>query len=212
MQIDIFHDTVCPWCRIGKKNLMDAVKQLSTIEFTFRMRPFYLDPNMPEQGKPFREHMVQNFGDVTSLEPMFEQVKKAGEAAGLSFQFDKITRAPNTGLSHQWIRVAEGKQQIELAEAIYTAYFEDGLDIGDQNTLFQIAEAVGLDADGMSKQVNTPVLQKQLGEDLAYAHRIGLSGVPFFLINEKYGITGARSAESFIQAIEQIHQEKLKDI
>lgn len=207
MHIDIFHDTVCPWCRIGKKNLADALKQLPEIEVTVRMRPFYLDAHMPPEGKPFRAHLAEKFGQAEKLQPMFEQVQKAGEAAGLVFRFDNIEIAPNTSLSHQWILAAEDRQ-LDLSDAIYKAYFEDGRDIGDSDTLYAIAREQGLNAAALKQKVNTIKMQKQLGEDLAYAHRIGLSGVPFFLIDGKYGITGARPASSLAQSIEQINEKK----
>ena len=107
MKIDIFSDTVCPWCRIGKENLFQALKlreQTGTVDI--RWRAFQLDPTTPKEGRPFHESLQAKFGGEDRMKEIFGQVCKVGEACGLPFDFDKIDYSPNTLLSHQLIKIA----------------------------------------------------------------------------------------------------------
>ncbi|MCK9910285.1 DsbA family protein, partial [Microbacteriaceae bacterium K1510] len=116
-------DTVCPWCRIGKQNLFTAIRQWDGEPVTLRYRSFFLDPNVPEQGLPFRESMAAITGPG-GLDQMFERVTAAGAAAGLTFRFDRVAFKPNTSASHQLIKLASEEKATEMVEAIYQAYFE----------------------------------------------------------------------------------------
>lgn len=206
MRIDIFHDTVCPWCRIGKKNVMDAVSQWGE-PVEIRWRAFILDPSIPEQGLPFRETMQRKFGGNADLSQLFGQVARAGEAVGVHFDFDKVQMMPNTRLSHRLIALAPEEKKAEIVEAINRAYFEEGRDTGRLDVLLQVASETGLDADSLRGRLERGEAVDQLEEDLAFGRQAGITGVPFFILNGKYALSGAQPDTAFLQAFERVKRE-----
>src|SRR5690606_2936503 len=128
MKIDVFQDTVCPWCRIGKAYLQQALAdwdpEQERVEINYRT--FFLDPNVPVEGRPFREHMLAKGGGRIPLERFFAGPRQAGAAAGLKFNFEQIEVAPNTMLSHRLIALAPAGKKEAMIDAIFTAYFEEG--------------------------------------------------------------------------------------
>ena len=142
MIVDVFHDTVCPWCRIGKKHLDDAIGQWDGKDVMVRWHPFFLQPTTPAEGIDFREHMTRIKGDG-NLAPLFARVNQAGATCGLAFDFDRVAKMPNTTLSHRLIAISPDEKQAEVLDAIHHAYFEDGQDIGDLATLVEIAAKAG---------------------------------------------------------------------
>jgi predicted DsbA family dithiol-disulfide isomerase len=141
MLIDIFHDPVCPWCRIGKKHLFDALEQWQVEAVNIRWHAFLLDDTIPSQGCEFRSFMKSRKGTGTEeLKRMFDYTQQVGEAAGVKLDFDKISLAVNTTLSHRLLVLALEKIKNIVVEAIYKAYFEDGLDIGSIDILVSIGK------------------------------------------------------------------------
>jgi predicted DsbA family dithiol-disulfide isomerase len=200
MLIDIFHDTVCPWCRIGKKHLFDALSQIPE-PANIRWHPFLLDNTIPPSGYEFRSFMRNRKNiEETELQQMFDYTQKAGEAAGVKLDFNKISLAVNTTLSHQLIALAPENIQNDIVEAIYKAYFEDNLNIGDIEIIIAI---------GTAHQLNPTELRRQLTDDAAidkivaesiFARLNNITSVPFFIINNKIQINGSHSVEVFVQA------------
>ncbi len=200
MLIDIFHDTVCPWCRIGKKHLFDALSQIPE-PANIRWHPFLLDNTIPPSGYEFRSFMRNRKNiEETELQQMFDYTQKAGEAAGVKLDFNKISLAVNTTLSHQLIALAPENIKNDIVEAIYKAYFEDNLNIGDIEIIIAI---------GTAHQLNPTELRRQLTDDAAidkivaesiFARLNNITSVPFFIINNKVQINGYHSVEVFVQA------------
>lgn len=207
MIIDIFQDTVCPWCRIGKQNLLEALKEWNGEPVEIRYRAFQLDASTPVEGLPFRETMTRKFGSRgADLNQMFGQVEQAGKAAGVPFDFSKVEYMPNTLLSHQLYALVPQDRQPELLEAIYKAYFEDGRNIGDIETLLEIGEAFGLEKEATRERLVNKEKLPQVEEDLAFAKQVGISGVPFFILNNKFALSGAQPPHVFAQALEKAKQ------
>ncbi len=200
MLIDIFHDTVCPWCRIGKKHLFDALSQIQQ-PANIRWHPFLLDNTIPPSGYEFRSFMRNRKNiEETELQQMFDYTQKAGEAAGVKLDFNKISLAVNTTLSHQLIALAPENIKNDIVEAIYKAYFEDNLNIGDIEIIIAI---------GTAHQLNPTELRRQLTDDAAidkilaesiFARLNNITSVPFFIVNNKVQINGSHSVEVFVQA------------
>ncbi|SEB70040.1 DsbA family oxidoreductase [Paenibacillus sp. GP183] len=209
MEIDIFQDTVCPWCRIGKKNLTDALAKWTGEEVEIRYRSFQLDPTTPLEGKPFKANMESKFGnDPERLQGMFQRLKDAGAAVGLNFDYSRVERSPNTLKSHQLIVLAPEDKKKDVVDAIYQAYFEDGRDIGSVDVLLEIAKEVGLAADGLAERLRAKEGLEQVEDDLEFAREVGITGVPFFIINDKYALTGAQPSSTILQAMEQVVQKE----
>ena len=201
MLIDIFHDTVCPWCRIGKKHLFDALSQIQQ-PVNIRWHPFLLDNTVPASGYEFRSFMRtrKNIGE-TELQQMFDYAQKAGEAAGVKLDINKISLAVNTRLSHQLIAIAPENIKNDIVEAIYKAYFEDNLNLGDIEVIIAI---------GTAHQLNPTELRRQLTDDAAidkimaesiFARFNNITSVPSFIINNQVKIDGSHSVEVFVQAL-----------
>jgi predicted DsbA family dithiol-disulfide isomerase len=205
MIIDVFQDTVCPWCRIGKKHLFDALKQWRGEPVTIRYRTFFLDPNVPEEGLPFREFMASIKGPH-AVDQMLQHVTQAGRAAGLSFHFDRVKYRPNTLASHILIKLAPAERTGDIVDAVYKAYFEDGQDIGNLEVLAAIAEQHGLDPREVKEQMIAGAKQEEIEEDLAYAGELNITGVPFFVVDCKLALSGAHPAENFLKALSQAAQ------
>ncbi|MGO0061520.1 DsbA family oxidoreductase [Brevibacillus fluminis] len=203
MIIDIYQDTICPWCRIGKKNLFDAIAQWQGEPITVRYRSFILDPHAPKEGYPFREAMAKIAGGPDGVDRILEHVTQAGERVGVPFRFDRVEFKPNTLLSHNLIKVTPEAQQTQMVDAIYRAYFEDGQDIGNLDVLVTIAREQGFDPETVRVQVANEAKQKEIEADLHLARELQITGVPFFVIDEKLALSGAHPVENFLKAFEQ---------
>jgi predicted DsbA family dithiol-disulfide isomerase len=204
MIIDIYQDTICPWCRIGKANLFSALAKWEGADsVTLRWHAFQLDPTTPAEGRDFNEIMIAKLGGPERLKQILAQVTQAGAAAGLHFAFDKATRTPNTLLSHQLISLAPEEAKLKLIDAIYQAYFEDGRDIGSLDVLVAIAEELHLDGVKLREQLAANEALAAVKADLASAQDYAIRGVPYFILNGKLAVSGAQAAEGFLSALKQ---------
>jgi predicted DsbA family dithiol-disulfide isomerase len=206
MRIDVFQDTACPWCRIGKRHLEQALERWQGEPVDVHYRSFFLDPTIPPEGRDFHGYLQAKAGGRAPQGGWFEAPRAAGERVGLVFNFEQIERAPNTLLSHQLITLAPEAQQAALVDAVYAAYFEHGQDIGSLDVLLEIARTHGLDADALRAQMEAGAAQEQVQEDYATARASSISGVPFFIFDEQYGFSGAQPPEVILQVMEKVVQ------
>jgi predicted DsbA family dithiol-disulfide isomerase len=207
IQIDVFHDTVCPWCRIGKQHLKLALEQWpgETAEITYRT--FFLDPNIPAEGRDFRAHMLAKGGGRVSLQQFFDPPRRLGEKSGLTFNFEKIEQAPNSLLSHRLIALTPPELKEAMIDAVYAAYFEDGRDIGSLDTLLEIAAEQGLDSAEMRRLLEGTAAEDEVLGEARWAQQQGISGVPFFIFNGRYAFSGAQPQEVILEVLEQVSEE-----
>lgn len=208
MKIDIFADTVCPWCRIGKRHLELALSEWQGEPVTVRYRSFFLDPTIPAEGRDFREHMLAKGGGRMSLEDFFAMPRQRGAAVGLTFNFEDIDKAPNTLLSHRLAYLTPEDQRGDVLDAIYAAYFEQGRDIGAVDVLVDIALEVGLDGAAVRAALAGDGGTADVLADVDFARQAGISGVPFFVFNDKYAFSGAQPPASILRVMEQVAEEK----
>jgi predicted DsbA family dithiol-disulfide isomerase len=203
--IDVISDAICPWCWIGKANLDAALDLLREdgLAFRVRWRPFQLNPDMPEEGVARAEYRAQKFGSIERSRQLDAQVAEVGRASGLDFRHDLMQRTPNTVAAHRVIRAAEeAGRQDAVVDALFRAYFQEGLDIGAAAVLDAVAEGAGL--PGMAAMLaEDDHREAVLAEDMA-ARRGGISGVPSFLMDRYLLFSGAmapdRMADAFRQA------------
>jgi predicted DsbA family dithiol-disulfide isomerase len=202
MLIDIFHDTVCPWCRIGKKHLFDALAQRQEQEVNIRWHPFLLDNTVPAEGYEFRSFMQNRKGiKAAELQQMFDSTQRAGEAAGVKLDFAKIPLAVNTKLSHQLIALAPANVKNDVVEAIYQAYFENGLNLGNLDVIVAIGTAYQMDASELKLQLNDRTLGDAVVAESKFARLNGINSVPFFVINNKVKLNGSHSVEVLLETL-----------
>jgi predicted DsbA family dithiol-disulfide isomerase len=200
--VDVFHDTVCPWCRIGKKHLDEALAQWEGPEVTVRWHPFVLQPHIPPAGVEFRQHMARIKGD-SNIQPLLDHVMQAGKTCGLAFDFDRVEKMPNTLDSHRLVALAPEEKQSDVLDAIHRAYFEDGRDIGDLATLTAIAVEAGLDANEIESQLAGDAARHEVEAEATWAREQGISGVPLFIFDGKAIVSGAQPAEMLLKALQQ---------
>ena len=203
MLIDIFHDTACPWCRIGKKHLFDALAQWQG-EPVIRWRTFLLDDTIPPEGVEFRTFMkTRKKIGAEKLNQLFDYTQQIGAASGVKLNFDKISLAVNTTLSHRLIALAPEESKNAVVEAVYKAYFEDSLDISNVDVLVSLGTAAGMNPTDLRQQLNANAALDSVIIDATFARRIGITSVPFFIFNNKFSVKGSQSVEVFRQALNQ---------
>lgn len=210
MKIDVYSDMVCPWCRIGKKNMNDALmawSQENNTEIDVHYHAYQLDPTLPPAGLPFNDAMEKKMGGAERLRPMLERVTEAGAAVGVTFRFDKIPRMPNTVLAHRMTAVVPEDRRAEWVEAVMTAYFEEGRDIAVKQVLLDIAAELNLDTEDLSSRIDAGEGLDSVQKDIETAQGLGISGVPFFIIDNKYALSGAYPAAQFLEAFRKIAQQ-----
>jgi predicted DsbA family dithiol-disulfide isomerase len=203
MIIDVFHDTACPFCRIGKKNLQLALEQWEGEPVTVRFHPFFLNASIPPEGHEFRQYMIAKGGGQVPLEGFFDAPRRMGENVGLTFNFEAIQRAPNTELSHRLILLTPEGQREAVIDDVYAAYFEHGQDIGDLEVLVEIAARHGVDADTMREQLQGDAMREQVRTEAHTAAQGGITGVPFFILNNALAFSGAQPPEVMLRALKQ---------
>lgn len=205
MQIDIFHDTVCPWCRIGTKHFLDALSQYEREQIEIRWHPFLLDNSVPAEGYEFRNFMQKRKGiSPQQLQQMFDYTRSMGEAVGVTLDFEKVRLAVNTILSHRLIELAPSSLKSKIVEAIYKAYFEDGLNLGNVDVIVAIARSCGMDFPELSRQLSDKNACDAIVAQSNNARNLTINSVPFFIINNKVTVNGSQSKEAFMQVFQQL--------
>ncbi|UVI29980.1 DsbA family oxidoreductase [Paenibacillus spongiae] len=207
MKIDIYSDMVCPWCRIGKQNLNKALELWASeggepAEITFRA--FQLDPDLPPEGLPFKQAMTQKMGDSSRVQQATEQVTSAGAAVGLTYRFDRVQRMPNTKLAHRFVALLKPDLQERAVNAIFRAYFEEGRDIALFGEIEAIATELGEEATAVLEQLRQGAGEDAVNADLESASRIGVTGVPFFIFDNKYALSGAYPPDKLVELMHRV--------
>ena len=206
IKIDVVSDVVCPWCYVGKRRLEKAIDQLAgQIEVELEFHPFELNPDMPKEGKNQKEHLINKFGGEAQYKKITDNVTNVAAEEGLSFNFDKQKVSPNTRDAHRVIRYAklEGKQAA-VKEAFLKAYFEEGIDLSKKENVLTIAVKAGLNAIKVSSLLDSDEGLVEIELEQKMNRQRGISGVPYFIINNKYGISGAQPSEVFQKALLEI--------
>ncbi|MGE5147076.1 MAG: DsbA family oxidoreductase [Candidatus Eiseniibacteriota bacterium] len=212
IRIDIVSDTVCPWCFIGKRRLEAALQQHGDGEpVTIVWRPFQLNPEMPEGGLDRREYLEAKFGGPAGAKQVYDRIRQAGQSAGLELNFEAIPRTPNTVNSHRLIHraTALGKQN-EIVEALFRAYFLEGRDIGSIDTLVEYAASVGLPEAEIRAYLESDEDAELIRGLDAQARQMGIQGVPCFIFNNQYAVSGAQEPAIFLQVFDILKQEAAK--
>lgn len=210
LKISVISDVVCPWCYIGKRRLETAIANLSD-KYTFDVEyfPFELNPQMPESGADQKEYLTQKFGSESKYEQLTGHVSNVAAQHGLDFNYKAQSVSPNTRKAHRLIQLAkEDGKQLELVEALFKAYFTDGVDLSKDENLILLAERCGLDREKVTSFLNSKVGEVEVEMAERQWQNAGVTGVPFYVIDNKYGISGAQSPEAFIQAFTEIADSK----
>lgn len=205
LRIDVWSDIVCPWCYIGKRRLERALEAFPEGAVEVVWRSFELDPSAPtELPGPLDEELARKYG--TSLEQareMMDNLSRTAAAEGLEFHFDRARRG-NTVDAHRVLHLAarEGLQPA-MKERLLRAYMTEGRAVSDRNELAALAAEVGLDGPSVRAMLDTDAFLADVRADEAEARRLGIRGVPFFVLDGRYGVSGAQPADLLADAIRQ---------
>jgi predicted DsbA family dithiol-disulfide isomerase len=211
MQIEIWSDVVCPWCYIGKRRFERALAQFDQRDqVRVIWRSFELDPSAPkEQPGSLVAMLAEKYGGgIANAEAMIAQVTELAAAEGLTYHMD-LARRGNSFDAHRLIHfAAQHDLQDAAKERLLQAYFTEGKSISDHATLTALGAELDLPPDQVSDMLASDAFVAQVRADQQRAMEFGVRGVPFFVINEKYGISGAQSSAFFLQALEQVAAEQ----
>ena len=207
-KIEIFSDVVCPWCYIGKRNLEKALQILNEkdeqFESTLNWRSFQLNPQLKNEGILRKDYITNKFGEGANSEIIYERVRLAGEAVGLTMSFDKIIMQPNSSKMHSLIYAAkETNRDIELIENFFKAFFIDGMNLTDFEIVSKVAIDSGLDSETINGVFHDNLFEKFVQEDIIMSKKYNITGVPFYVIDDSIGISGAQPPEVIVDAINQ---------
>lgn len=205
LTVDVISDVMCPWCYIGKKRLDAAIQLVPDIDVTVRWRPFQLDPTLPPEGKDRKSYLEAKFGGPTQAEAAYERVRVVGRDVGIPFAFEKISLSPNTLDCHRLLRwAADENCQGELAERLFSLYFVEGANLADRRTLISAAHDVGMATEGLTQKLASDLDIELTRAEIAHAGRMGVTGVPCFIFDNRYAAMGAQDAEVLANALRQL--------
>lgn len=208
LAIDVISDVVCPWCWIGKRRLEEALSKLPADQEPplVRWHPFELNPDIPPGGRDRRSYLEQKFGGPERARQVYARVEAAGREAGISFNFEGIVRQPNTRDAHRliaWAQATNPSAAGALVERLFRAYFIEGVDIGDLEALARLAGEAGFDASEAITWLRSDSERAAIAAAEEHARRLGVSGVPFFIFNQRLAVSGAQPPEVLLDAIGQ---------
>jgi predicted DsbA family dithiol-disulfide isomerase len=205
MRIDIFSDTVCPWCYLGKRRFDLTLAARPQYEPRIAWRPFELNPDLPPEGVPRQAFLAARVPDAVKLQESERELTRLGEGIGIRFRFDLIKRMANTRRSHLLIALGGRRgRQAEVKDRIMKGYFEEGSDIADPEELVRLGAEAGLD----EHEARTTLVLRAGQDGVVAAERhamvLGISGVPTFIFNAQYTISGAQEVAVMTQVLDQV--------
>jgi predicted DsbA family dithiol-disulfide isomerase len=209
MKIEIWSDIMCPFCYIGKRQLESALAEFPNNEFEIEWKSFQLDPTItPQSGKDVYTFLAERKG--MSLEQSIEMHKGVAERAksvGLDYHFEKAVIS-NSLQAHRIIQLAKTKKLGDAMEEIFfKAYFTEGRDLNDGPTLIELAYKAGIEQNEVLELLkNETQFLKEVQDDITEAQEIGVQGVPFFVFDRKYAVSGAQPVETFVQTIREVQK------
>jgi predicted DsbA family dithiol-disulfide isomerase len=203
-RLSVISDAICPWCYIGKRRLEKALALLGpSYAFEVRWHPFELNPDMPREGVERSLYRTRKFGSLEHSQRLDAQVAAAGAQEGLAFHYDRIRRTPNTRNAHRlvWFAPRIGASQDLLVDALFSAYFTQGRDIGDSAVLADIAAACGMDQARVQAFLAGEDGTRDIIAEEAAAQRAGVNGVPAFALDGRVLFTGAQPPEYIAEGL-----------
>lgn len=208
VDINVVSDVMCPWCFVGKKRLEKALAELGPeVDVAIHWRPYQLDPTLPPGGKDRRAYFAEKFGDPARVAEMHRNLAQIGREVGIDFDFEAIAVSPNTLDAHRLIRWAQGAGdgvQERVVERLFELFFIEGRNVGDRAVLVGLASEVGMEAAVVEAMLAADADSAAVRQEIDQARNMGVSGVPCFILDNKYAIVGAQSPEVIADAIRQV--------
>lgn len=203
--IDVISDVACPWCYVGKKRLEAAIKAWKGAPVVVNWHPYQLDPTMTLEGTPRDAYLTEKFGNVEKALEMTDHLTSVGKELGIDFNIGKSWLAFNTLQLHQLLHEAgRGGYKAELKERFFKAYFETLEPLNDLKVLHRIMAEYHWSADKVNKVIANEALAKDVQEQMQQAQKAGVTGVPFFIVHNKFTISGAPPVQAFLEIFEKL--------
>ncbi len=203
--LEAVSDVICPWCYVGKKRMERALAAVPELSVTVHWLPFLLDPAIPRDGLDRQAYLREKFGDRPKAQAVETALLEAGEEEGIAFAFDKITRTPNTIDAHRLILWSRSTGcQPALVERLFQMYFVEGRDIGAPEVLIEAANAVGMDAHLTAQLLVSERDVDRVVKEVSTAYRIGVTGVPTFILNGRYALVGAQDVDHMADVLRRL--------
>jgi len=209
VKLDILSDPICPWCYIGKTYLDRALEQRPDHPFVIEWHPFQLNPDMPRGGMDRRAYLEGKFGGKDGAVKAYAPVVEHAKQAGLEIDFEAMQRTPNTLDAHRLIFWAgiEGRQTAAVS-TLFRAYFTEGRDIGDHDTLADIADSIGLDASVVLRLLATEEDVQTIRDKDTAAREMGVNSVPTFIVASQHAVPGAQPTELWLKVMDDIMEKR----
>ena len=208
IKLDVLSDPICPWCYIGKTHLDRALAAEEDHPFVIEWHPFQLNPDMPEDGMDRREYLERKFGGKDGAIRVYGQIAQHAADAGIEIDFAAIQKTPNTVNAHRLIHWAgiEGKQN-EIVDALFSAYFKEGRDIGDIETLADIADNAGMDAAVVTRLLKSDEDKQSIRDRDVHSREMGVNSVPTFIVGSRHAVPGAQPPELWQKVIKELREQ-----
>jgi predicted DsbA family dithiol-disulfide isomerase len=214
MKVEIWSDVMCPFCYIGKRRFENALQELPfKDEIEVEWKSFQLNPDLQYQpGRNIHQYLAEHKGfSLEKAKELNNHVTEMAAAEGLKYDFDKAVVA-NSFDAHRFSHLAAKQGKGDAAEeSLFKAYFTEGKNISDRDTLVQLGTEIGLDSAAVKQALEGDAYMQEVKQDIAEADAIGVRGVPFFVIDRKYAVSGAQAKEVFAQALERSYTEWKKE-
>jgi len=210
--IDIVSDVMCPWCYVGKRRLEQALGEIGDkVAVELRWRPFQLDATIPREGRDRKAYLESKFGGAERARAAYSAIREAGAAEGIPFDFDAIAISPNTLDAHRLIRWAAAsgeKTQGKIVDVLFRMYFTEGRNIGDPAVLLEAAGEAGMDVSVVETLLHGDADRAAVEREIATAQQMGVTGVPCFILDGRFAVMGAQSADTLARAIVDVATKK----
>lgn len=196
LQIDVVFDLVCPWCYLGTRRLRRALRARPDVIADLLWRPFLLNPDIPAAGLPRQEFLTRKFGGEERARRLHVTIAELGAAEGVPFRFDRIRRMPSSLDAHRLVRFAAREGLAEaMVDALFHAHFAEGADLGHADTLARLAARIGLEVGAVYRFLDSDAEADGVHAENLRAHRLGINGVPCFVVGGRHAIAGAQEPE-----------------
>lgn len=199
VRVEVWHDLVCPWCRIGLHNLETAVDGAADLRVEVVHHAFQLEPGAPQSGTDMRGHLVEKFG-ADKVDALLARVTAAGAQSGVHFDWSAVKVSPNTAAAHALLAWAPEERRRAVLHGLHAAHFDEGRNLGDPEVLAAVAAAAGLDASAARAAVQDSARLAAVAASGQDAARRGITGVPYFLVGGKV-LNGAQSPAALSAAL-----------
>jgi predicted DsbA family dithiol-disulfide isomerase len=215
ISVDVVSDIACPWCYLGKARLEAAIAEVAgDVAVDVTWRPYQLNPDMPPEGVDYMDHLAGKFGSVARVREAHAQITALGHEIGITYNFPAMKRDINTMDAHRllhWALIEGPEYQNHLKTLLMKANFTEGRDVSSHDVLLDLAQEAGLDRAVMERLLKSDTDKDVIRDEIASAQSMGVTGVPFFILDKKYGVSGAQTPDVLASALRDIARMKSED-